>query len=310
MARKSSPSDPKALRQQLITLLQDFESLLDREDIREKVIGLIPSFHKLRDLGCSMMPDIDVGSGLKRILAYFQKYQGMILNGDEFLVVSGIQDYPRRIRELRKQHGWKILSGETAKEMAEIEESEIGDIDFSVMKPDDYILVTPEQDRDSAHRWLVANTIRKAEGGVQPKVLEYLKANVGKEVSGEELRYVANDKSEWARRVRELRTEEGWPIVTKASGRPALSVGIYVLEEDRQSPPHDREIPDPVRNSVLRRDNYTCVICGWNHSLLNRSDTRHLELHHIVHHADGGENTAVNLKTLCTRCHDEVHRGE
>lgn len=283
---------------------------MGREDIREKVVGLVPSFHKLRDLGCSLMPDIDVGSARLRILAYFQKYQGMILSGDEFLVISGIQEYARRIRELRRKHGWKILSGETAKEIAESEESQFGEIDVSVMKPDDYILVTPEQDRDAAHRWEIANGIRKGDAGVKSKALEYLRANIGKEVSGEELRYVANDKSEWARRVRELRTEEGWPIVTKASGRPTLPVGVYVLEEDRQSPPHDRKIPDPVRNTVLRRDNYTCVTCGWNHSLSNRSDTRHLELHHIVHHADGGENTAENLKTLCTLCHDEVHRNE
>jgi hypothetical protein len=31
----------------------------------------------------------------------------------------------------------------------------------------------------------------------------------------EELKYLAKDKKEWARRVRELRTEQGWPIVTK-----------------------------------------------------------------------------------------------
>ncbi|WP_139153108.1 HNH endonuclease, partial [Enterobacter kobei] len=33
-----------------------------------------------------------------------------------------------------------------------------------------------------------------------------------------------------------------------------------------------------------------------------------LELHHIEHHADGGENTLDNLITLCNVCHDEVHR--
>ncbi|WP_323985578.1 HNH endonuclease [Klebsiella aerogenes] len=32
-----------------------------------------------------------------------------------------------------------------------------------------------------------------------------------------------------------------------------------------------------------------------------------LELHHIEHHADGGENTLENLITLCNVCHDEVH---
>jgi hypothetical protein len=68
--------------------------------------------------------------------------------------------------------------------------------------------------------------------------------------------YVANEKTEWARRVRELRTELGWPVVTKVTGRPDLSVGVYVLEQDRQSPVHDRKIPDPVRAAVLTRDDH------------------------------------------------------
>jgi hypothetical protein len=137
-----------------------------------------------------------------------------------------------------------------------------------------------------------------------------MRTNVGKFVTGEELRYVAKDKTEWARRVRELRTEYGWPIVTKNSGRPDLPIGTYLLEQDRQSPMHDRHIPDPVRREVLRRDNYQCKRCGWTHSLWNRSDSRHLELHHIEAHASGGDNTEANLITLCTVCHDLWHSEE
>src|SRR5690606_32201045 len=111
------------------------------------------------------------------------------------------------------------------------------------------------------------------------------------------------------RRTRELRTEYGWPIVTKMSGRPDMNVGSYLLEQDRQSPSHDRKIPDPVRSHVLRRDEYRCRRCDWKHDEFNRSDPRHLELHHIKKHALGGENTEPNLITLCTVCHDEWHAG-
>ncbi len=107
---------------------------------------------------------------------------------------------------------------------------------------------------DAAHRWRIANEIRKKKLGVRDKILEYMRRNVGKHITGEELRYIANDRSEWARRVRELRTEFGWPITTKSTGRPDLPVGVYALEQDRQSPPHDRKIPDSVRREVLRRD--------------------------------------------------------
>lgn len=152
-----------------------------------------------------------------------------------------------------------------------------------------------------------AQRLRHQPRSVRDRLLDYLRMNVGRPVTGEELRYVAKEATEWARRVRELRSEEGWPIVTRSSGRPELPVGIYVLEQERQSPPHDRMISDGVRRDVLRRDGYQCQRCQWDHDLWNRSDPRHLELHHIQHHESGGANTADNLVTLCTVCHDEWH---
>ena len=130
-------------------------------------------------------------------------------------------------------------------------------------------------------------------------------------MTGEELKYLAKDRSEWARRVRELRTEDGWPVMTKVSGVRELPVGVYVLEEDRQAPAHDRKIPDPVRVAVLERDNFSCKKCMWNRADANPGDTIRnlLELHHIEHHAARGENVESNLITLCNMCHDDVHRG-
>jgi 5-methylcytosine-specific restriction endonuclease McrA len=97
--------------------------------------------------------------------------------------------------------------------------------------------------------------------------------------------------------------------VTKNSGRQDLEVGVYVLEEDRQTYEHDRKIPDPVRVAVLQRDGFKCVQCGWNRSMLSPEDPRKmLELHHVKHHIHKGENTAENLITLCNVHHDEEHR--
>ncbi len=135
-----------------------------------------------------------------------------------------------------------------------------------------------------------------------------MRANVGHKVTGEELRYLAKDSKEWARRVRELRTEEGWQIRTKASGRPELAVGVYVLESDKQAAPHDRKIADADRIEVLQRDGFQCTSCGWNRGMLTQGDPRTLlELHHLVGHAAGGRNTVANLITLCNVHHDEVH---
>ncbi len=224
------------------------------------------------------------------------------------LVVSGIQEYARRVRELKVQFGWPIVSGLTAKQMADENEFPLFNIDVTSMGPSHYILLSSEQDREAAHRWNLANEIRRENVAVRDKILKYLRKNIGQKVTGEELKYLAKDRSEWARRVRELRTEYGWPVVTQNTGRPDLEVGVYLLEADRQSPEHDRHIPDPIKRNVLRRDDYKCTTCNWSHEMWNRSDPRHLELHHQKPHAEGGENTESNLITLCTICHDEIHR--
>jgi len=310
MARRSCPADPESLRAELESLIRNFEKELRSDGLRAKVQALVPAFHTLRNLGCSLVPEEEASSARARILYYLRKYPLIIISGDELMVVSGIQEWARRTRELRVQFGWRIISGVTAKEMNEEGDFFVEGVAIDSMSPDDYMLLETEQDREAAHRWNVANEIRRMQRSVRDKILEFLRRNVGLSITGEELRYVAKDRTEWARRVRELRTEYGWPVVTRNTGRPDLPVGVYVLEADRQSPVHDRYIPDPVRSAVLRRDNYRCQECDWTHDLLNKSDPRHLELHHIEHHAHGGENVEENLRTVCTVCHDEVHRQE
>lgn len=295
------------IRKELQDLINNFEHELTTDDLRKKVLLLIPCFQKVRKLGKSLIPKDSAGSARDRILFYFQKYPQTIISGDELLVVSGIQEYARRVRELKVEFGWSIASGYTAKQMAG--ENELPDsIDVSSMKPQDYILLSLEQDRDAAHRWNLANQIRKENISVRDKLLKFFRNNIGMKITGEELRYVAKDRTEWARRVRELRTEYGWPIVTQNTGRPDLEVGVYLLEADRQSPEHDRRIPDPVKRTVLRLAGYRCSKCGWSHAEWNRSDPRHLEIHHVKQHVEGGENTEDNLLTVCTVCHDDIHR--
>jgi hypothetical protein len=308
MPRRSKQGDVEVIREKLVALLANFQSELKSSHLRSKVKALIPAYHLLRDLGSSLIPKADADSARDRILFYLLKYPKIVIRGEELMVVAGINDWPRRVRELRKEFGWSVLNGITAKEMAKEEEFEIHGVNAVSLGPDHYILVDTRQDREAAFRWKIAHEIRRKKLSVRDKILAFLGKNVGKIVTGEELRYVAKDKTEWARRTRELRTELGWPVATRNSGRPDLPVGAYILEQDRQSPTHDRNIPDPVRRAVLRRDKYRCKQCGWHHGLWNPSDSRHLELHHVKHHVHGGENRPENLKTLCTACHDEIHR--
>jgi len=307
------PKNALRIAEELSQQLSEFRNDLDSADLRTKVRQLIPLFHTIRDLGSSLLPGGNKAAR-SRILEYFKRYPRTVLDGDEIMVISGISDWPRRVRELRVQFGWWIYSGVTFRQIVEDSEAEGGiaadlDIDVSKIKPDQYVLVREEEDRDAAFRWRVLNEIRREKWAVKKKLIEYLRRNVGKPVTGEELRYLANDKKEWPRRTRELRTEDGWPVATRMSGRPDLPVGVYILEEDRQAEPHDRKIPDDVRVAVLTRDGFRCTECGWNRDMISPGDPRKLlELHHIHHHKDKGTNDKENLITLCNVCHDKLHR--
>ena len=198
MARRSQPSNvPEELRQSLVELLTNFAEELQKEDLREKVVALVPAFHKLRDLGSSLIPQSEAASARERIIAYLKQYPRVVIDGDELMVVSGINEWARRVRELRVQFGWWIYSGVTFNQMAQNPDDEamfrtIG-INPKTIRPDQYVLMREEQDRDAAHRWNVLNEIRKKKVPVKEKIIEYLRKNVGTPVTGEELSYLAGD---------------------------------------------------------------------------------------------------------------------
>ena len=301
---------------QIKALLDNFTTTLQAGDLREQVRSLVPAFHALRDLGAGLIPGVARGAARERILEYLRQYPVTLIDGDELLVVSGIGECARRVRELRVQFGWWIYTGNTIKELAGDAPERLDEIagllnvDPATIRPDQYVLMSPDQDREAALRWNQINAIRKSPGGVKAKILQYMRQNVGRPVTIEELRYLAGNKNEWARRIRELRTEEGWPIFTRMQGRSDLPMGTYVLDEDKQAEAHDRLIPDDVRVKVLTRDGFACTACGWTQAQMQPGDPRKfLELHHLIAHNDKGANTFENLRTLCNVDHDTVHKG-
>ena len=91
MARRSQPNDqPEQLRRELVDLLTNFAAQLQRDDLRAKVIALVPAFRKLRDLGSSLISKSDASSGRDRILAYLLKYPQQIVDGDELMALAAL----------------------------------------------------------------------------------------------------------------------------------------------------------------------------------------------------------------------------
>lgn len=266
---------------------------------REKVLLLVDVSGGVKKLGISTNAVAAKVGARERLRLYLEENVGVVVTAQELEVVSGISEYGRRIRELRVEDGYKILTGHSNDPELGIE-----------LGGSEYLLLQCEPDVTAARRWYIANRIRKEKvGGSRGRLCRYLLENVGQVVTNEELSYVAKAK-EFGRRIRELRTEDGYAIATRFTGRPDLRMGEYVLESaERIAERHDRRIPFEVQRAVYERDGNRCRICGWSREQWRREDPRILELHHIEAHVEGGANIEANLVCLCGRCHDDVHAG-
>ena len=65
---------------------------------------------------------------------------------------------------------------------------------------------------------------------------------------------------------------------------------------------------DTRRRRVYRRDDYTCANCGVKGGGDHDAESVELHAHHIVPISKGGSHEVSNLKTLCRRCHNAIHR--
>ncbi|MGD0088746.1 MAG: HNH endonuclease [Planctomycetota bacterium] len=68
--------------------------------------------------------------------------------------------------------------------------------------------------------------------------------------------------------------------------------------------------PDVIAE-VLARAKGVCEGCGKQAPFLRAKDGEpYLEVHHVVHLAEGGEDTVENSKALCPNCHRRSHYGK
>lgn len=142
--------------------------------------------------------------------------------------------------------------------------------------------------------------------GARSKLRAHFLANVGRVMKSEELREVSGGISEWGRRIRELRSEEGYLILTH-NDRNDLKPGEYLLENPKPQPAFERGISKETRAYVLDRNGFTCQMCGAVAGEPHPYDpTRKTRLHigHIVDKSQGGDDDPSNLRALCSVCNE------
>jgi 5-methylcytosine-specific restriction endonuclease McrA len=143
--------------------------------------------------------------------------------------------------------------------------------------------------------------------GSKERIRQFLLSNIGRVITSIEIRDAAgSDVSEWARRVRELREDEGWPILTH-NDNAGLKPGQYLLKEapPKRSAVHfSRTISAKLRAEVLDRNGFTCQMCGLTPGEIDPATGRLVRLHigHIVDKSMGGKEELSNLRTLCSTC--------
>lgn len=139
--------------------------------------------------------------------------------------------------------------------------------------------------------------------GARDRIRDFFEKNVGKKVTTKQIRRIAKI-SEYARRIRELRDEEGMQIRSHID-RHDLKPGQYVLETLQRLPVIDRKISPQLRTEILERNGYTCQLCGagpGDADPFNPNRKVRLHIDHVVPISQGGTDRKENLRVLCSTC--------
>lgn len=147
--------------------------------------------------------------------------------------------------------------------------------------------------------------------GSKQKILDFLLQNIGKIINAKEIQKASGWAAEWARRVRELRDEQGYQILSHKD-RADLKPGQYILLSSKRKPAFARGISKETRAVVLDRNGFTCQSCGLaagDPDPLHFGRTVRLTMGHIIDKSKGGSDTPLNLKAICTNCNEGLQNA-
>ena len=139
--------------------------------------------------------------------------------------------------------------------------------------------------------------------GARDRIRAFLEAHVGKVVTTKQIGKVAKI-SDYQRRIRELRDEEGMEI-RSYKDHPGLRPDRYILKSLEYRPVVGRVISLQLRNEILERNGLTCQLCGATGADPdpgNPGRKLRLVIDHLIPVSQGGTNTRENLRVLCSAC--------
>lgn len=137
-------------------------------------------------------------------------------------------------------------------------------------------------------------------------ILEFFLKNIGTVVESRDIQSASGGAVEWARRVRELRNEDGYQILSHKD-RSNLKPNQYLLETLERLPAFSRSVSKETRAWVLERNGYTCQMCGCaagDPDPLGGNRTVRLTMGHIIDKSKGGDDSPNNLRPVCTNCNE------
>jgi hypothetical protein len=147
--------------------------------------------------------------------------------------------------------------------------------------------------------------------GSKQKILDFLIENIGEVVNSKEIQEASGWAAEWARRVRELRDEQGYQILSHKD-RADLKPGQYIMVSAKRKPAFARGISKETKAIVLERNGFTCQSCGiaaGDQDPFHSGRTIRLTMGHIIDKSKGGSDTPSNLKAICTNCNEGLQNA-
>lgn len=142
--------------------------------------------------------------------------------------------------------------------------------------------------------------------GSKQLILEFFLCNIGKVLESKDIQKASGGVVEWARRVRELRNQDGYQILSHRD-RVNLKPNQYLMETIARLPAFARGISKETRAWVLERNGYTCQMCGvaaGDPDQHGGNRTVRLTMGHIIDKSKGGDDSSQNLRAVCTNCNE------